>query len=245
MCCLRSLLNAASARWAALGAILAVCIEDIHVRSKGSVHSQAWQRSLDHADKPSGGLIQAQGASEVCGTQDQAHLSGVPLLQIVFASSKLFTIAREWHRRHCPPKKWRSGPVTPRCSQPGNRTRSHHSHTSTHYTVKQKYLYFPGWLQWFLVPLSLNHVLFYYLRKTPSSCRAGTATWDGFVSATPCAVMGSSVCLRCLGKACCGHCGPHLFSISLSLMNVNLGPSPLAESRCAGDLKRAGTTPMS
>lgn len=92
----------------------------------------------------SGGLIQVQGASELCGSQDQAHLLGLLLFQIVFALSKLLAIAREWHRQHHSPNKRRHGLVTPRCSQAENRTSSHHSHTSTHYTVKQKYLYFPG-----------------------------------------------------------------------------------------------------
>lgn len=37
------------------------------------------------------------------------------------------------------------------------------------------------------MPLTLNHVLFYYLRKTPNSCGAGIATWYGFaVSHTTC-----------------------------------------------------------
>lgn len=159
----------------------------------------------------SGSLIHAQGASELCGTQDKAHLLGLLLFQIVFALSELLTVAREWHCRHHLPKERWSGLVTPRCSQAGNRTSSHCSHTSTHYTVKQKYLYFPGWLWWFLMPLTLNHALFYYLRKTPNSCWAGSATWNSFASVTPRALKGSLVGLWCLGKACHGLCGPPLF----------------------------------
>lgn len=136
-----------------------------------------------------------------------------------------------------------SGLVTPRYSQAGNRTSSHHSHTGTHYTVKQKYLYFPRWLQWFLMLLTLNHVLCYYLRKTPNVCWAGTAAWYGLVSATPREAMGSLV--WSLGKACHNHHRQCLCSKSLSLMNAKLSPSRLAESRRVGDLKWAGTTPVS
>lgn len=192
----------------------------------------------------SGGLIHVQGASEHCGMQDQDHCLGLLLFQIVFTLSELFTVTREWHRcHHLPNERW-SGLVTPRCSQARNRTSSHHSHTGTHYTVKQKYLYFPAWLWWFLMLLTLNHVFCYYLRKTPDLCWAGSATSYSFVSATPHAVMGSLVCLWRLGKAYCGHWRPRLFT-SLSLVNVKLGPSPLAKSHCVGDLKWAGTTPMS
>lgn len=159
-----------------------------------------------------------------------------------FSSSKLLTITREWHRWHHLPNERQSGLVTPRCSQAGNRTSSHHSYTSTHYTVKQKYLYFPGWLWWFLMPLTLNHVLLYYLRNTPNSCWAGSITWHGFTSATTHALMGTLVCLWCLGKACHGHCGPRLFFYVFVSNEFKTGPK--SPCHCAGDLKKAGLLPQ-
>lgn len=160
----------------------------------------AWQRPLDHTSKSF--LYALLGAPRpsarsqwVCGTQAQAHLLVLALFQMVSAVPQLLAVAREWHCRHHLPKEQGSRLVTPQYSQAGNRTSSHHSHTGTHYTVKQKYLYFPRWLQSFLMPLTLNHVLCCYLRKTPNTCWAGTAAWYGLLSATPRAAMGSLGCL--------------------------------------------------
>lgn len=209
-----------------------------------------WQRPLDHTSKSF--LYALLGALNPSARSQWALWhpgSGPPLgfstLSDGLCHARAPSVTREWHCRHHLPKEQWSTLVTPRYSQAGNRTSSHHSHTSTHYTVKQKYLYFPRWLQSFLMPLTLNHVLCSYLRKTPNTCWAGTTAWYGLASATPRAAMGSLVCLWCLGKACHAHCRPRLCSTALSLMNIKLSPSPLAESCCVSDLKRAETTPVS
>lgn len=192
-----------------------------------------------------GHWIQVQGASGLCGTQCQAQLLVLTLFQMVCAVPELLAVTREWHCLHHLLKEQWSRLVTPRYSQAGNRTSSHHSHTSTHYTVKQKYLYFPRWLQSFLMPLTPNHVLCYYLRKTPNTRLAGTAAWYGLAWPGVSRTMCSYGQLGLLGKACHSHHRPRLCSTSLSLMNVKLSPNPLAESNCVSDLKWAGTTPMS
>lgn len=142
------------------------------------------------------------GCTWSCTTQmcicDHDHLlvssqASDSLFGVIFALSKLLGSTREWHHQHCSSNDPWSGLVTPQCSHAENSPISHHSHVGMHYTVQQKYLYFPGWLWWFLMPLTLNHVLFYYLRKTPNSCHAGTTTHYGLASATSLAVMASLV----------------------------------------------------
>lgn len=77
-------------------------IEDIPIRSTAEPTLKLGKGHLTMPTNPSrilrsGSLIQA---SELCGTQDQAHLLGLPLFQAVFALSELLAITREWHRRH-------------------------------------------------------------------------------------------------------------------------------------------------
>lgn len=77
-----------------------------------------------------------------------------PFFWVTFALSKLLACAGEWLHQHHSPNDPQSSLVAPQCSLTENSPISHHSHTGMHYTVKQKYLYFPGWLGWFFMPLT-------------------------------------------------------------------------------------------